>query len=160
MRHLIQVVINNFQARFTVWLRSFTAAALVLLLTSMAAAPTCYAVTSGIFGGGPFYKDRTVSIPEIKSSGFTEAIVWNIEVKTNGDLNFNGEFPLVSGGVYIGGEMYPDFASDMAELKTGTITRVTFSVGSSNVGDWQDVEPWSTPRGPGAAASCIRIFRL
>jgi hypothetical protein len=159
MRHLTQVVINNLRALFTVRVRSCTAAALGLLLTGIAAAPTSYAVTSGIFGGGPFYKDRTVSIPEIKSSGFTEAVVWNIEVKSNGDLNFNGEFPLVSGGVYIGGETYPNFASDMAELKTGTITRVTFSVGSSNVGDWQDVEALVDAQGTGSSSILYQNFQ-
>lgn len=30
---------------------------------------------TGIFGGGPFYKNATNNITEIKNSGFTEAIV-------------------------------------------------------------------------------------
>lgn len=49
---------------------------------------------TGIFGGGPFYKNAANNIKEIENSGFTEAIVWSVEVKTNGDLNLNGEFPL------------------------------------------------------------------
>jgi len=94
---------------------------------------------TGIFGGGPFYKNAANSITEIENSGFTEAIVWSIEVSNTGDLNFNGEFPLTSGGVYVGNEYYPDFPADMAQLKQGKVKRVTFSIGSSNYGDWEDI---------------------
>src|SRR5579872_4439475 len=92
---------------------------------------------TGIFGGGPFYKNAS-SITEIENSGFTEAIVWSVEVSSTGDLNFNGEFPLTSGGAYVGDQYYPNFASDMATLKQGTVKRVTFSIGSSNYGDWEN----------------------
>src|SRR5580704_7066804 len=97
-------------------LRRSTFATLVVLLGGIAATPFADAATSGIFGGGPFYKSATSNINEIKNSGFTEAIVWNIEVKSNGDLIFNGEFPLCSGGAYIGGQTHSDFASNMAAL--------------------------------------------
>src|SRR5439155_14714359 len=69
---------------------------------------------TGIFGGWPFYINATNNIAEIENSGFTEAIVWSVEVKTNGDLNFNGEFPLTSNGLYIGDQTHPDFAANMA----------------------------------------------
>src|SRR5262249_5513148 len=83
------------------------------VLASLAITPVVHAGTSGIFGGGPFYINASNNINEIKNSGFTEAIVWNIEVKPNGDLNFNGEFPLVSNGAYVGNQTHPDFPSNM-----------------------------------------------
>jgi len=129
------------------------------LVASLAAGPASHAATSGIFGGGPFYINATSNINEIKNSGFTEAIVWNIEVKTNGDLNFNGEFPLVSNGTYIGAQTHPDFASNMTALKTGTIKRITFSIGSSNVGDWQDVKALVTAQGTGSTSILFRNFQ-
>ena len=113
---------------------------------------------TGIFGGGPLYINATNNINEIKNSGFTEVIVWNIEVKTNGDLNFNGEFPLVSNGVYIGGQTHPDFAGNMAVLKQGTVKRVTFSIGSSNVGDWQDVTALVNAQGTGPDSILYKNF--
>lgn len=115
--------------------------------------------TSSLFGGGPFYINATNNISEIKSSGFTEVVVWNIEVKTNGDLNFNGEFPLVSGGAYIGNQTHADFASNMALLKTGTVNRITFSVGSSNVGDWQDVKALVQAQGTGSSSILYQNFQ-
>ena len=117
------------------------------------------APTSSIFGGGPLYINAANNISEIKSSGFTEVVVWNIEVKTNGDLNFNGEFPLVSGGAYIGNQTHADFASNMALLKTGAVKRITFSVGSSNVGDWQDVKALVQAQGTGPSSILYKNFQ-
>ena len=113
---------------------------------------------TGIFGGGPFYKNAANNITEIENSGFTEAIVWSVEVSSTGDLNFNGEFPLTSGGVYVGDQYYPNFASDMATLKLGTVKRVTFSIGSSNFGDWQDITALVNAQGTGSASILYKDF--
>jgi hypothetical protein len=129
------------------------------VLASIAFTSVSHAATSGIFGGGPFYINATNNINEIKNSGFTEAIIWNIQVRTNGDLNFNGEFPLVSNGTYVGNQTHPDFPSNMAALKTGTIKRITFSIGSSNVGDWQNVRALVNAQGTGTASILFRNFQ-
>ena len=113
---------------------------------------------TGIFGGGPFYKNAS-SITEIENSGFTEAIVWSVEVNSTGDLNFNGEFPLTSGGVYVGNQTYPNFAADMAQLKQGTVKRVTFSIGSSNFGDWQDITALVNAQGTGPSSILYKDFQ-
>jgi uncharacterized protein YbdZ (MbtH family) len=117
-------------------------------------------ITVSVFGGGPIYKNRTVSIPELKASGFTEVVVWNIAVSTAGDLNFNGEFPVASNGSYTG-TMYPNFASDMLSLKTGTtsVNRLTFSIGSSNVGDFQHIRDLINAQGTGSTSILYRNFQ-
>ncbi len=137
---------------------------IVFLLSLLAcgfAAQTASAQTTGftgIFGGGPFYKNASANITEIEHSGFTEAIVWSVEVNSAGDLNFNGEFPLTSGGVYIGDQTHSDFASNMALLKQGTVKRVTFSVGSSNIGDWQDITALVQSQGTGTNSILYKDF--
>jgi hypothetical protein len=113
---------------------------------------------TGIFGGGPFYKNASANITEIENSGFTEAIVWSIEVSSTGDLNFNGEFPLTSGGVYVGNQYYPDFPADMAQLEQGTVKRVTFSIGSSNYGDWEDITSLVEAQGTGPTSILYQDF--
>jgi len=116
---------------------------------------------TGIFGGGPLYitsKGAAQNITELQNSGFSEIIVWSVEVKSNGDLNLNGEFPLTSGGVYIGGQTYPDFASDMSRLKQGKVKRVTFSIGSSNFGDWQDITALVQTQGTGPDSILYKTF--
>src|SRR5689334_12664897 len=89
----------------------------VLFLTSLGETALAQSGFTGIFGGGPLYINAANNIAELQNSGFTEVIVWSVEVKTNGDLNLNGEFPLTSNGVYIGDQLHPDFASNMALLK-------------------------------------------
>jgi hypothetical protein len=143
---------------------TFTRGAVILLFLLLAAAfsgETASAQTgyTGIFGGGPFYKNAASNITEIENSGFTEAIVWSVEVSSTGDLNFNGEFPLTSNGVYVGNQTYPDFASDMALLKQGTVKRVTFSIGSSNVGDWQDITALVNSQGTGTSSILYKDFQ-
>ncbi len=119
---------------------------------------------TGIFGGGPFYKTQNFNIPkniaEIEHSGFSEAIVWSVEVNSVGDLNFNGEFPLTSKGVYVGNKTYPNFAADMATLKkAGLVKRVTFSIGSSNFGDWEDITSLVKAQGVGPKSILYKDFK-
>jgi len=132
---------------------------LLLLMTAAFTEQTASAQMgfTGIFGGGPFYKNPS-AITEIESSGFSEAIVWSVEVNSAGDLNFNGEFPLTSGGVYVGDQTYPNFAAGMAQLKQGTVKRITFSVGSSNVGDWQDITTLVKAQGTGPTSILYKDF--
>ena len=133
------------------------AAILLLSLLTLALSASAQTGFTGIFGGGPFYKDPS-AITEIETSGFTEAIVWSVEVSSVGDLNFNGEFPLTSGGVYVGDQYYPNFAADMAQLKQGTVKRVTFSVGSSNYGDWEDITSLVESEGTGPTSILYQDF--
>jgi hypothetical protein len=135
-------------------------AAIFILLVSIFSCAPASAQTgyTGIFGGGPFYKN-SANITEIENSGFTEAIVWSVEVNSVGDLNFNGEFPLTSGGVYVGNQTYPNFPAEMAQLKQGTVKRVTFSVGSSNVGDWQDITALVKAQGTGPTSILYKDFQ-
>ncbi|MFT4113852.1 hypothetical protein [Silvibacterium sp.] len=114
---------------------------------------------TGIFGGGPIYKNPTTTISELENSGFTEVIVWSVEVSSTGDLNLNGEFPLTSAGVYVGNQTYPSFASTLATLKEGTVKRITLSIGSSNVGDWQDIEALVNAQGTGSTSILYKDFQ-
>jgi len=134
---------------------------LFLFLVVIVSGQTAFAQTglTGIFGGGPFYKNAGSNIAEIEKSGFTEAIVWSVEVNSAGDLNFNGEFPLTSHGAYIGDQTHPDFAANMATLKQGTVKRVTFSIGSSNVGDWQDITALVKAQGTGPNGILYKDFQ-
>ena len=128
----------------------------VLALGQGAAAQTGF---TGVFGGGPFYKNAAANIAEIENSGFTEAIVWSVEVNSVGDLNFNGEFPLTANGVYIGNQTHPDFPGNMAQLKQGTVKRVTFSIGSSNYGDWENITALIQAQGTGPNSILYKDFQ-
>jgi hypothetical protein len=112
----------------------------------------------GILGGGPVYKHIPKNIRELENSGFNELIVWSVEVGSTGDLNLNGEFPLTSDGEYIGNETYPKFPADLKKIKRGTVKRVTLSIGSSNYGDWENIEALIESQGTGPGSILYQDF--
>src|SRR5580704_16330854 len=151
---------SMFPARHAAMVRGATIFLLLLLAVALSGqAASAQTGFTGIFGGGPFYKNAANHITEIEHSGFTEAVVWSVEVNGSGDLNFNGEFPLTSNGVYIGAETHPDFAANMALLKQGTVKRITFSIGSSNFGDWQDITNLVNTQGTGPTSILYKDFQ-
>jgi hypothetical protein len=131
------------------------AGALALCIAAPAAAQTGYV---GILGGGPVYKHVATNIKELKNAGFNELIVWSTEVGTTGNLNLNGEFPLTSSGAYIGNQTWPDFASDLATIKSGKVKRVTLSIGSSNYGDWENIKALVDSQGTGPSSILYQDF--
>jgi hypothetical protein len=146
------------EARGNIVLRRIAAAVLALgavLFAGAAAAQTGYI---GILGGGPVYMHNPTNISELKKAGFTELLVWSVEVKSNGDLNLNGEFPLTSNGKYIGDQTWPQFAHDLKTIKTGKIARITLSIGSSNFGDFQNLKALVDSQGTGKKSVLYKDF--
>ena len=47
----------------------------------------------------------------------------------------------------------------MAQLKQGTVKRVTFSIGSSNIGDWQDITALVNAQGTGPDSILYKDFQ-
>jgi len=125
------------------------------LFAGTASAQTGYI---GILGGGPTYKRDINNVRELKKSGFTELLVWSVEVKENGDLNLNGEFPLTSDGNYIGDQTWPAFRRDLQALKAGKVKRITLSIGSSNVGDFQNLKALVDSQGTGRKSILYKDF--
>jgi hypothetical protein len=140
-------------------IRCLTAAAVTLgaaaLFAGTAAAQTGYI---GILGGGPVYKHNPTNIRELRKAGFNELIVWSVEVGSTGDLNLNGEFPLTSKGQYIGDQTWPQFARDLKNIKTGKVTRITLSIGSSNFGDFQNLKALVDSQGTGKRSILYKDF--
>ena len=126
-----------------------------MLFTGSGMAQTGYI---GILGGGPVYKHNPTNIRELKRSGFTELLVWSVEVGATGDLNLNAEFPLTSNGEYIGDQTWPEFAHDLKAIKSGTPKRITFSIGSSNVGDFQHIKALVDSQGTGKKSILYKDF--
>lgn len=116
---------------------------------------------SGVFAGGPIYYGRDYSIDELKYSGFTHLIVWTIHIKANGDLDFNGEFLLCSGGEYVGHKKYPNFASDIAWLKQqpGSIKRIEFGLSAWGSSTFDNVKTIMETQGTGEDNILYKNFK-
>lgn len=116
---------------------------------------------SGVYAGGPVYIHRDYSINELKNSGFTYVIVWTIHMDANGDMNLNGEFPLVSNGNYIGNARYPNFPADIASLKQGatSINRVELSLSGWGSGTFRSIRDLVNSQGTGTNSILYRNFK-
>jgi hypothetical protein len=116
---------------------------------------------SGIYAGGPVYKNRSYSISELKGSGYTCVVVWTIHIDASGNLNFNAEFPLVQNGSYIGASTYPNFASDIASLKTAptTINRVEFCLSAWGASTFANIRDLINAQGTGPTSILYRNFQ-
>ncbi|MFA8343506.1 MAG: T9SS type A sorting domain-containing protein, partial [Rhodothermaceae bacterium] len=116
---------------------------------------------SGILGGGPIYKNRTTSISELKSSGFTMVEVWTIHVEANGDMGFNAEFDLIKNGQYIGDQTYPHFKSDIASLKQQptSITKVNFGLSAWASQTFNNIRDLVASQGTGPTSILYKNFK-
>lgn len=116
---------------------------------------------SGLYAGGPVYKNRNYSISELKGSGYTCLVVWTIHIDASGNLNFNAEFPLVQNGAYTGASAYPNFASDIASLKTAptTITRLEFCLSAWGSSTFANIRNLVNSQGTGPASILYRNFQ-
>jgi len=116
---------------------------------------------SGIYGGGPIYKNRSYSISELKNSGFTYVVVWTIHIDASGNLNFNAEFPLVQNGSYIGASTYPNFASDIASLKVAptSINRVEFCLAAWGSSTFANIKSLIASQGTGSSSILYKNFQ-
>lgn len=132
----------------------------VLLLLLMLVSVQLIGQESAIYAGGPIYNNRNTSINELRNSGYTTVIVWTIHIEANGDLGFNGEFPLVKNGVYLGDQLYPNFPNDVAMLKTAptSINRIEFGLSSAGSGTYNAVRSFYNSEGFGPGTTLYKNF--
>ena len=116
---------------------------------------------SGIYAGGPVYKNRSYSISELKGSGYTCVVVWTIHIDASGNLNFNAEFPLVQNGAYIGASTYPNFAGDIASLKSAptTINRLEFCLSAWGSSTFANIRNLINAQGTGTSSILYQNFQ-
>jgi hypothetical protein len=116
---------------------------------------------SAVYGGGPFYNNATVTIPEIKASGFNTVIVWTIHIDAKGNLDFNAEFPIVANGKYIGTTKYPAFSKNMTLLKTppSAVTRIEFGLSASGSSTFANIKTLIAAEGTGPTSMLYKNFK-
>ena len=134
--------------------------ALLALFALIVLSATLHA-QSGVYGGGPIYKNRSYSINELRNSGFTYVVVWTIHIDASGNFNFNAEFPLIQNGTYIGANSYPNFANDIALLKSAptTINRVEFCLSAWGGATFTNVKNLIAAQGTGSTSTLYKNFQ-
>jgi hypothetical protein len=127
---------------------------------TVASAQSCG--VSAVYGGGPFYKTPAASIPEIRASGFTTAVIWTIHIDTAGNFNYNAEFPLVANGQYTGHNTHPDFPQNVALLKTQptSVTRIEAGLSAWGSATFQNIKNLINAHGTGPTTNLYRNFKV
>jgi hypothetical protein len=115
---------------------------------------------SGIYAGGHFRRERTHTVNDLKASGFTYVILFNINVEANGDLTTDGEL-MCSNGNYVFGNTSPNYASDVASLKQGltSINRVESCIGGWGNTSYSNIKNLVNSQGTGTGSILYRNFR-
>ena len=117
---------------------------------------------SAIYAGGPVYRERSYSIDELRESGFNTVIVWTIHMEENGDLGFNGEFPLIKDGVYVGNTTHSNFIDDLNRLKAegSSIDRIEFGLSAAGSGTYDHIRRLVTNEGVAPGSTLYQNFKV
>lgn len=115
---------------------------------------------SSIYVGGHIRRERGITINALKNSGFTNVILFNINVEPNGDLKTDGE-TICSNGVYVFGNTSPDYVSDIAALKSGVtnIKRIESCVGGWGNTSYTNIMNLINANGTGTGTILYRNFK-
>lgn len=137
-------------------MKNFYTGLFILFITSC----TQLFAQSGIYVGGHFRRERTHTINDLKASGFTYVILFNIQVEANGDLTTDGE-KICSNGTYVFGNTSPDYASDVASLKTGvsSINRVESCIGGWGNTGYTNIKNIVNAQGTGTGSILYKNFK-
>ena len=89
---------------------------------------------SVLFVNAQVYQDSKNTVPDLKASGFSTVIFFTVDINSSGDLNLNGNLPLVQGGNYIGDDSNPKFSKIVASLTEAptSIKRIEFALGGAD----------------------------
>jgi len=115
---------------------------------------------SGIYVGGYFRRSRTVTVPTLKNSGFTYAILFNINVEANGSLTMDGD-TLCANGVYVFGSTNPNYIADVTALRTSfsTIRRVECCIGGWTNQSYLQISNLIKAQGTGTSSILYKNFQ-
>lgn len=129
---------------------------IILLLTSI----FHVSAESGIYVGGHFRRDRTVTVPTLKASGFTYVILFNIQVEPNGDLTTDGE-TICKNGVYVFATTQPNYVADVMALRQGltSIRRVETCVGGWGSKSYDNIKALVNSQGTGTNSILYKNFK-
>ncbi|MBC7485255.1 MAG: RICIN domain-containing protein [Cytophagaceae bacterium] len=139
--------------------RRFSAKIIFTLFFLFSTAAQLFA-QSGIYVGGHFRRERNHTINDLKASGFTYVILFNVNVEANGDLTVDGE-TICNNGTYVFGTTSPNYAGDVAALKQGTtsINRVEFCIGGWGNNSYDNIRSLINSQGTATGSMLYRNFK-
>lgn len=115
---------------------------------------------SGIYVGGHFRRDSTVTVPALKNSGFTYVILFNVQVEPNGDLTMDNAL-LCSNGKYTLASRHPNYINDVMSLREGwsSIQRVEKCIGGWGSKSYDNIKALVQSQGTGKESILYKNFK-
>ena len=129
----------------------------VLLCCDIVAA---LAQSAGVYVGGHIRRERPQTVTKLKNSGFTYAILFNINVEPDGTLTTDGE-TVCKDGEYVFQQTQPYYADDVEALKTWPtgIQRLEICIGGWGNESYQRIKDLIADQGFSQRSILYRNFK-
>jgi hypothetical protein len=142
-------------------------AALLMLLMCGADA----AAQSGIYVCGHFRRQRPYTITKVRNSGYTNAILFNVNVEEDGtlttDYDWTNQRPAEAGGIicqngeYVFGKYQPNYVNDVRMLLKAptSVKRIEICIGGWGNGSYGKIKDLITKEGTSESSMLYRNFK-
>ena len=139
----------------------------IMLLTG--AADIC--AQSAIYACGHMRRNRSQAITNLRNSGYTTAILFNVNVEEDGslttDFNWSNQQAAEAGGImcqdgeYVFGKYQPNYIKDITNLLTAptSISRLEFCIGGWGNGSYGNIKKLVERDGTGEETILYRNFK-
>lgn len=126
---------------------------------------------SAIYACGHIRRNRTQAITNLRNSGYTTAILFNIDVQPDGtlttDFNWGNQQAAQAGGIicqngeYVFGKYQPDYIKDIRKLLTAptSISRLEYCIGGWGNGSYGNIKNFIDENGTGEETMLYRNFK-
>lgn len=144
---------------------------IVLAVLSLTAGIAELSAQSAIYACGHIRRNRTTAIANLKNSGYTTAILFNVDVAPDGtlmtDYDWNNQRPAEAGGIickdgeYVFGEYQPHYVSDIKSLlaEPTSINRIEICIGGWGNGAYGNIHKLIEAEGTGEETALYRNFK-
>ena len=115
---------------------------------------------SGVYVGGHIRRERPKTITNLRESGFTYALLFNVHVDTDGTLKTDGE-TICKNGEYVFQNTQPHYQEDIKNLKTAptSIQRIEIVIGGWGNDSYDHIRDLINKNGTGSSTMLYKNFK-
>lgn len=143
----------------------------LLLLLILTGAAQDIAAQSGIYACGHFRRNRPTTVRNIKNSGYTNVILFNIDIQSDGTLTTDYDWAkkakaeaggiICQNGVYTFASYQPYFANDVKSLlrEPTSVERIEICIGGWGNGSYGNLKTYIAQYGTGPTTTLYKNFQ-
>lgn len=115
---------------------------------------------SGVYVGGHIRRERPQTITNLRNSGFTYVLLFNVSVETDGTLTTDGE-TICKNGEYVFQKPQPNYQQDIKNLKTPptSIQRIEIVIGGWGNESYNRIKELINKNGTGSNTMLYKNFK-